>query len=196
MSRRMMKHIAAMGLALGAGSAVASDAIVAMEYSNPDVDIAYQQVHIRDIDNRHAKIVPAPWLNKETFHWKAKEGNYAFLNDQYHKAVSKALTKGSKYKVVDAEKAGVLVIDTTIVSFTPYAEQSDKEAVTKGSGSLTFLIQVRDGGTGELIYIAEASQEVGTEYQPNTEMARVNSAKDLFAAWGAIFRTGLDGANK
>ncbi len=179
-------------LSVVALQASASDATITMKYSNDSVKLSdYSEVYIRSLNIKGAKLVPAPWLEQEAAAWNARHDNVDFLNTQYKTALTAALTKNNRFKIATYEGKGVLVLDTTLIRFTPYAEPNDKEVITKGAGELNFLVQLRDGRTGELIFIAEGIQNVGNEYQPNSEMAVIKHTEALFEQWGAGLVNGL-----
>jgi len=53
-------------------------------------------------------------------------------------------------------------------------------------------VQVRDAQSGTLLGIYEGPQEVGKEYNENTDFARQQNLKLLFESWGARVRNAMD----
>ena len=73
----------------------------------------------------------------------------------------------------------------------PYAERQEK-ATTKGSGEMRIHVETRDAQTGELLGIFAGAQEVGKDYQPNTDFTREKNLKKLFDSWGRRIRIAMD----
>jgi hypothetical protein len=54
-------------------------------------------------------------------------------------------------------------------------------------------VETRDSQTGELLGMYEGPQEVGKEYQKNTDFTKQKNVKMLFDSWGRRVRLALDG---
>ena len=52
--------------------------------------------------------------------------------------------------------------------------------------------ETRDAQTGELLGIFEGAQEVGKDYQKNTDFARMENVNKLFDSWGRRVRIAMD----
>ena len=168
------------------------------DFQSPVLSLkGYTKVFVRPLDLNHAKVISPPWIEKSSFHWKVTDKNRDFLRGHFHKAMKEGLTENNgHYTIVEKEGKGVLTVDVKLISFMPYALQEDKDARTKGTGDIHISVQLRDGESGHLIYIYEGTQEIGSEYQPNTEMARLTGGDKLFHRWGKTLRKKLDEANK
>jgi hypothetical protein len=185
-------------LGLASQSAIAGEIIsVDKNFASPIISLSgYNKVYIQDLDLSHTKIISPPWIEKDSFNWKVKDGNRTHLKERFKAAVEAGLTENNgRYEIVEKEGKGVLTVDVEIISFMPYALQNDKDAKTKGSGEFHLSVHLRDGKTRSLIHIFEGTVAIGDDYQPNTEMARAQSAKDLFKNWGKRLRIKLDAAN-
>ena len=166
-------------------------------FSSPVISLhGYKKVYIKDLDVTYADIISPPWIEEENFHWKLNDKNLAFLKSRFQKGVRNGLTENKgRYEIVEKAGKGVLIVDVEIISFMPYALREDKEVQTKGAGEFHLSVQLRDGKTRSLIHIFEGTQVIGNDYQPNTDMARAETAKELFNAWGKSLRKKLDAAN-
>ncbi|MGB0938632.1 MAG: hypothetical protein ACPGTQ_14325 [Colwellia sp.] len=187
----------ALSLCLTGQSVMADVLTVDRNFASPVLSLGgYNKVHIQELDLSHTKIISPPWIEKESFHWDIQEGNRTHLKERFKQAVSAGLTENNgRYKLVEKDGKGVLIVDVEIISFMPYALQEDVEAKTKGSGEFHMSVQLRDGKTKSLIHIFEGTVAIGEDYQPNTEMARAQSAQELFIEWGKKLRKRLDAAN-
>ena len=201
MKKTILTTLAAgvLSLGLASQSAIADNDIISVDknFASPIISLSgYNKVYIQDLDLSHTKIISPPWIDKESFHWEVQKGNRTHLKERFKKAVTKGLTENNgRYEIVEKEGKGVLIVDVEIISFMPYALQEDKEARTKGSGEFHLSVHLRDGKSRSLIHIFEGTVAIGDDYQPNTEMARAQSAKELFNDWGQSLRKRLDAAN-
>ena len=201
MNSSVLKKLAASALFLGliGQPALADNNVISVDknFASPIVSLSgYNKVHIQDLDLSEAKIISPSWIEKDSFHWKAKPSNVAFLKKSFLEGVSQGLTEnGGRYSIVEQAGKGVLEVDVEIISFMPYTEKENTEAMTKGAGEFHLSVQLRDGESHALIHIFEGTVAIGTDYQPNTEMARLDSADKLFHDWGKRLRKKLDEAN-
>ncbi len=165
-----------------------------IHFLNPNKSIAnYTNIYIRPLDLSDAKLVPPPWLDKESFRWDVNPEHTKFYQEHFKNSIVAGLTEGkSIYKIVNKEAKNVLVINMKVVSFTPYATKDNTEAMTKGSGEIRFSFQLKDGKSGELVAMYAGTDVIGKEYQPNTDVARLTSGAKQFEVWGKKVRKFLD----
>lgn len=182
-----------LGRTANAGEIVSVD----KNFASPIVSLSgYSNVHIQALDLSETTIISPPWADKDNFHWQVKPSNVAFLKKSFLSGVKDGLTENnSRYNVVEKAGKGVLDVDVEIISFMPYAAKNDTEARTKGSGEFHISVQLRDGKSNALIHIFEGTVAIGSDYQPNTEMARLEGANHLFHNWGKKLRKKLDEAS-
>jgi len=186
-----------LSLSFASQSTLAGEIIsVDKNFASPIISLSgYKKVYLEDLDLSHTKIISPPWIDKDSFHWEVTESNLDHLKRRFKEGVEAGLTENSgRYDVVGKEGKGVLIVDVEIISFMPYALKEDTEATTKGSGEFHLSVQLRDGKSRSLIHIFEGTIAVGTDYQPNTDMARTKDAKNLFKSWGKNLRKKLDAA--
>jgi len=162
------------------------------EYERPGVDYAtYDKLIINDLDVDDTKILPPPWTEDKSFKWTISERNIGALQKEFHDSMREQISGNGGYTVVTDPDDGVMELTLTIVSFMPYAERKEK-VITKGSGEMHISVQVRDAESGMLLAIYEGPQEVGKEYNENTDFARQQNLKLLFDSWGARVRNAMD----
>jgi hypothetical protein len=199
MKKIILTTLAAGVLSLGfaSQSAIAGEIIsVDKNFASPIISLAgYKKVYLEDLDLSATKIISPSWIEKDNFHWEVTQSNLAHLKRRFKEGVEAGLTENNgRYDVVGKEGKGVLIVDVEIISFMPYALREDTEATTRGSGEFHLSVQLRDGKSRSLIHIFEGTVAVGTDYQPNTDMARAKDAKNLFKSWGKSLRKKLDAA--
>jgi len=68
--------------------------------------------------------------------------------------------------------------------------------ITKGSGEIRIQVTLRNAMTGVLLAIYEGDQQVGDQYQENTDLASRKDAQALFVVWGQKIRKALDDAHE
>ena len=201
MKKNNSKRILAamLGLAFaGTMVAVADDvaefaAPLRVEYERPPgVDFsAYDKLIINDLDVTETKIVPPPWTEGQTFKWNISERNVGALLSEFQESMEEQISGNDGYPIVTEHVEGSLELTVRIVSFMPYAERKE-DAITKGSGEMQISAVLRDGQTGQLLAIYEGPQEVGSEYNENTDFTRAKNLKKLFDSWGRRVRLALD----
>ena len=175
-------------------SAQAADfaAPLTLNYERPGVDWSqYDKLIIDDIDVSDTRIIPPPWTEDKPFKWQASESNVEALQREYHASMSEQISGNDGYEIVTEPGKGVVEISLEIVSFMPYA-QRDEDVVTKGSGEMHINVIVRDAMTGQSLAIYEGPQEVGQDYNQNTDFSRQKNLKMLFASWGKRLRVAMD----
>ncbi|MGI9342585.1 MAG: DUF3313 family protein [Gammaproteobacteria bacterium] len=187
---------AAMSLAIAEDAAAEEIADFAAplnaEYERPGVDYAsYDKLIINDLDVDETKILPPPWTEGKAFKWKVSERNIGALQKEFHESMREQISGNGGYPVVTESDDGVMELTLKIVSFMPYAERKEK-VTTKGSGEMHISVEVRDAQSGTLLAIYEGPQEVGKEYNENTDFARQQNLKLLFDSWGARVRNAMD----
>ena len=164
-----------------------------VEYQNPNTDLSkFDKLLVQDLDLSDTLIVPPPWLAEKAFNWNASDKNIAHLQQEFLASMKEQISGDDGYDIVDEPGPGVLALSVKVVSFMPYAEQKDKKAITKGSGEMNIHAETRDSQTGELLGIYEGPQEVGKDYQKNTDFTKQQNVKMLFDSWGRRVRLALD----
>jgi len=101
------------------------------------------------------------------------------------------VSEGASMALAIFGEEGSLELTVRIVSFMPYAQREDK-VITKGSGEMRISATLRDGQDGQLLAIYEGPQEVGSDYNENTDFTREKNLKKLFDSWGRRVRLALD----
>ncbi len=163
-----------------------------VQYERPGVDYSqYDKLIINDIDVDNTKIIPPPWTEGQTFRWEISERNVGALQKEFHESMRDQISGNGGYDIVNQPGEGVMELTLTIVSFMPYAERKEK-VITKGSGEMQINVEVRDAKTGVLLSIYEGPQEVGKEYNENTDFSRQQNLKMLFDSWGRRVRLAMD----
>ncbi len=164
-----------------------------VEYERSDADFSqFDKLLISDLDLSETLIVPPPWLAETAFEWEVSADNAAHLNAEFLASMQDQISGNGGYEIVDAPGPGVMQLSVRVVSFMPYAERTDKKATTKGSGEMNIHVETRDSQTGELLGIYEGPQEVGKDYQKNTDFTKQQNVKMLFDSWGRRVRLALD----
>jgi hypothetical protein len=162
------------------------------EYERPGVDWSkYDKLIINDLDVSRTKIVPPPWKDQKAFRWEVSEKNVAALQEEYHKSMEEQISGDDGFEIVTEPGDGVIDLTLEILSFMPYADR-DEKVLTKGSGEMHINVMVRDARTGQLLAIMEGPQEVGNNYDENTDFSRRTNVKMLFDSWGARVRIAMD----
>jgi hypothetical protein len=162
------------------------------EYERPGVDWSkYDKLIINDLDVSRTKIVPPPWKDQKAFRWEVSEKNVAALQKEYRKSMEEQVSGDDGYQIVTEPGDGVLDLTFEILSFMPYADR-DEKVLTKGSGEMHINVMVRDARTGQLLAIMEGPQEVGNNYDENTDFSRRTNVKMLFDSWGARVRIAME----
>ncbi|MBT8442059.1 MAG: DUF3313 domain-containing protein [Gammaproteobacteria bacterium] len=197
-SQRILATICALALGCWTAGAVADDvaefaAPLKVEYERPPgVDFSlYDKLIVNDLDVDETKIVPPPWTEGETFKWKISERNVGALQSEFHESMEDQISGDDGYPIVTEHEEGSLELTVRIVSFMPYAQRKDK-VITKGSGEMHISAELRDGQNGQLLAIYEGPQEVGSDYNENTDFTRAKNLKKLFDSWGRRVRLALD----
>ncbi|MFW2404688.1 MAG: DUF3313 family protein [Gammaproteobacteria bacterium] len=201
-NKNYSQRILAMAFALAAAcfvtGAIADDvaefaAPLKVEYERPPgVDFSqYDKLIVNDLDVDETKIVPPPWTEGETFKWKISERNVGALQSEFHESMQDQISGNGGYPIVSEHEEGSLELTVSIVSFMPYAQRKDK-VITKGSGEMQISAELRDGQNGQLLAIYEGPQEVGSDYNENTDFTRATNLKKLFDSWGRRVRLALD----
>jgi hypothetical protein len=166
-----------------------------VEYERPGADLSnYDAVLLADLDVSDAKILPPPWLADKAFNWEVSDENVARLQADYVAAMKSQIQGNAGYPIASEPGARVVVLAVRIISFMPYAERDDK-ATTRGSGEMRIQAELRDAQTSELLALYEGPQEVGKDYQPNTDVSKEQNLKKLFDSWGRRVRLAMDAAH-
>jgi hypothetical protein len=159
------------------------------------LDLAgYDKVLLDSLKVRDAKVVPPPWVegkDRGPKKWKLTKKDEEFLRESYRAAMKQEIAEKGGYEVVTEPGEGVLILDVSIITLTPYARKNETVLV-KGFGELLTQAQLRDGMTGELLAVFEGVQEVGSEYQLNSRLNAETNLRALFDVWGSRVRGMLD----
>lgn len=163
-----------------------------VEYQSADADFSqFHRVLLAELDVAHVTIVPPPWLADKAFRWQVSDRNVARLQGEYVAAMTDQIQGNGGYQIASEPGPGVIELSVRIVSFMPYAEQKDS-VTTRGSGEMNIHVELRNAQTGELLAIYEGPQEVGKDYQPNTDFTKAKNIKKLFNSWGRRVRIAMD----
>lgn len=183
------------GMITGAGAEDIAKfaAPLSVQYERPPgVDYSqYEKLIINDLDVSDTKILPPPWAAEKPFKWKVSDRNVAVLQEEFLASMADQVSGNGGYEIVAEPQEGAIEVTLTIVSFMPYAERKEK-VVTKGSGEMHISVEVRDALSGQLLAIYEGPQEVGQDYNENTDFSRQENLKKLFDSWGARLRIAMD----
>jgi len=156
-----------------------------MVYMKAGVDVKqYNQLLIAPLNLSDARVVPPPWVeNPDPRKWQLTKENRDFLTTAFASAVRQGIEAKGEFKVVDSREPGTLQIEVRIISLTPWASRGEK-VETLGTGTLTFEAQVRDARTSELLAVLQGAQQVGQDYQENTEFDIKHGLTEHFTRWG------------
>lgn len=154
-------------------------------YLRPGVDLRdYTQFVLKPLDLEDTRIIPPAWVeNPDPRIWKLSDANRRFLKNAYRDAMTRGLEESGEFNVVDKPFRGSLELEVKLVSLSPYAPPSDK-VKTRGFGELAFEASLRDARSGELIALFEGVQQVGQDYQENTEFNQGHNFAQHFYQWG------------
>lgn len=154
-------------------------------YIRPGVDLrSYTQFLLKPLNLEDTRITPPPWVdNPDPRRWQLSERNRKFLKTAYQQAMTAGLERSGEFNVVEKPFRGSLELEIKLISLTPYA-RSGEEVKTKGYGELTFEAALRDARSGELLAMFEGAQQVGEDYQENTEFNQGHNFAEHFRQWG------------
>jgi hypothetical protein len=167
-------------------------------YVGAETDLSdYSKVILRDLVTQGAQIIPPVWVQgdeRDPHKWALSKKNVRLLQEGFQAAIKEELEGNDGYPVVTDESDGVLEIRVGLISLTPYARRGEK-VITKGSGEIRIQVTLRNAMTGVLLAIYEGDQQVGDQYQENTDLASRKDAQALFVVWGQKIRKALDDAH-
>jgi hypothetical protein len=154
-------------------------------YTKPGVNLKqYKQFLIKPLNLEDARLIPPPWVEKpDPKVWNLSKQNQQFLRDTFASAIREGVASEGKFTVVKEPTPGTLQIDVHLISLTPWAAREEK-VETLGSGTMTFETHVRDAKTAELLAVYQGTQQVGKEYQENTQANKMTDVKEHFTTWG------------
>ena len=151
-------------------------------YVNSDADLSdFSKVILRDLDIQGAQIIPPVWIQGEDRNphkWKLSKKNVRLMQEAFQTAIKEELGGSGGYPVVTDESDGVLEIKVGLISLTPYAQRGEK-VITKGSGEIRIQVTLRNVMSGVLLAIYEGNQQVGDQYQENTDLSSRNFHRNL-----------------
>ena len=164
-------------------SAQSEDLVIV--YEKPDVDLShYRQILVTPLNLENTRLVPPPWVeNADPKLWSLTPENRAFLRDAFASSMRAGIEAGGKFQVTTEAAPGALQIEVHLVSLTPWAARGE-EAETLGSGQLTFEAYVRDSQTADMLALFKGTQQVGQDYQENTEFNKASGLTEHFTNWG------------
>jgi hypothetical protein len=182
---RILGKFAVAALLLAAAGAWAQTENLTVVFSKPDASLGqYEQFLLLPLNLGGTRLIPPPWVeNPDPREWELTEDNREFLTAAYASAVREGIEAGGEFKVVSEPAPGTLQLEVRLISLTPWAARGE-EVETRGSGTLTFEAQVRDAQTAELLAIYEGTQQVGQDYQENTDFNKRTDVTEHFTNWG------------
>jgi hypothetical protein len=167
-------------------------------YVSADADLSdFSKVILRDLITQGAQIIPPVWVQgdeRDPHKWAMSKKNARLLQEGFQAAIKEKLEENDGYPVVTDESDGVLEIRVGLISLTPYAQRGEK-VITRGTGEIRIQVTLRNAMTGALLAIYEGDQQVGDQYQENTDLASLSDAQALFVVWGQKIRKALDDAH-
>ncbi len=106
------------------------------------------------------------------------------------------------YTVVDVAAEDTLHIRTAIIDLWINAPDSDEPGITRtyttSSGSMTLVLEARDGPTGQLLARAvdgRSDDTPGGEFEWTTKASNTNAARRILQDWARKLREALDRLN-
>lgn len=128
---------------------------------------------------------------------KIKDG----LGELMHDVFLEELTKHG-YTVVDAPAEDTLHVRTAIIDLWINAPDSNDPGITRtytaSSGSMTLVLEARDGPTGQLLARAvdgRSDDTPGGQFQWTTKASNTNAARRILEDWARKLREALDRLN-
>jgi hypothetical protein len=168
-------------------------------YVNSEADLSdFSKVILRDLVTQGAQIIPPVWVQgdeRDPHKWTLSKKNVRLMQEGFQAAIKEELEGNDGYPVVTEESEGVLEIRVGLISLTPYARRGEK-VITKGTGEIRIQLTLRNAMTGVLLAIYEGDQQVGDQYQENTDLSSRKDAQALFVVWGQKIRRALDDAHE
>lgn len=154
-------------------------------YLRDGVDLSkYTQFVLKPLNLDGTRIIPPPWIeDADPRTWQLGDRNRRFLKTAYQLAMTAGLEKSGEFNVVEKPFRGSLELEVKLISLTPYA-RAGESVKTKGFGELAFEAAMRDARTGELLALFEGTQQVGEDYQENTEFNQGHNFAEHFRQWG------------
>ena len=163
-----------------------------VEYIRADIDYSqYDKLMLDDVDVSNTRIISPPWRETEPYDWKITPESTAALQAAFRAAMTEQVSGNDGHPLVEKSGPGVMEMRIRIISFMPYADRNEK-VTTRGSGEMQIQVALRDATTNELIAMYEGTQEVGQNYQVNSDLTRQKNLQELFNVWGQRVRAFLD----
>jgi len=176
-------------------------------YVRPDVVFtAYKSVMLDKVEVEFAKnwqkdvnSNSTGFKNKPTAEemQKIKDG----LAELMHEVFLEELTKHG-YTVVDTAAEDTLHVRTAIIDLWVNAPDSNDPGITRtyttSSGSMTLVLEMRDGPTGQLLARAvdgRSDDTPGGQFQWTTKASNSNAARRIMQDWARKLRESLDRIN-
>ena len=166
-------------------------------YIKQGVDFKYyNQFVLKTLEVDNTRLIPPPWVdNPDPRQWRLSDSNKDFLRTAYRESMQIGLEESGDFKVVNEHVRGSLELEVTIVSLTPYAREGEK-VTTRGIGELTYEASLRDARTGELLALYKGTQQVGEDYQENTDFNKASNLIQHFTNWGRLVSARLVAAHE
>lgn len=154
-------------------------------YAKPGVDLShYRQILVKPLNLLDTRLVPPPWVeNPDPKLWTLTRENQAFLRDAFASSMREGIEESRRFTVTTEAAPEALQLEVHLVSLTPWAARGE-EVETLGSGQLTFEAYLRDAQTADLLALFKGTQQVGKDYQENTEFNKASSLTEHFTNWG------------
>ena len=176
-------------------------------YVRPDVEFtAYKSVMLDKVEVEFAKnwqkdvnSNSTGFKNKPTAEemQEIKDG----LAELMHEVFLVELTKHG-YTVVDTAAEDTLHVRTAIIDLWVNAPDSNDPGITRtyttSSGSMTLVLEMRDGPTGQLLARAvdgRSDDTPGGQFQWTTKASNSNAARRIMQDWARKLRESLDRIN-
>ena len=171
-------------LILALSSSVHSEDLTIV-FEKPGVDLrTYRQILVKPLNLIDARIVPPPWVeNADPKLWSLTRENQAFLRNAFASSMQAGIEESGRFQATTQADPAVLQLEVHLVSLTPWAARGE-DVETLGSGELTFEAYVRDAQTADLLALFKGTQQVGQDYQENTEFNKASSLTEHFTNWG------------
>lgn len=184
-AKRTHRLLFALTLAMLASLAWAQEEPLEVTYLKSDASFNdYYQFILSPLDLSDTRLIPPPWVEEpDPRQWQLSKENRDFLKAAYALAVRQGIEASGEFNVVRNPTPGTLQLDMRLISLEPYAARGE-EVTTRGFGTLSFEAQVRDARSGELLAVFQGNQQVGQDYQENTDFNKASNLAQHFNDWG------------
>jgi uncharacterized protein DUF3313 len=178
-------------------------------YVRPDVEFTpYKSVLLDDVQIEFAKNWARNMSNSSTsvgYKRKPTAEDMQEIKDGLsklmHEVFLEELTKHG-YTVVTSAAEDTLHVRTAIIDLYINAPDNDDPGITRtyttSSGSMTLVLECRDGPTGQLlarVVDGRADDTPGGKFEWTTKASNTNAARRILQDWARKLREGLDRLN-